>query len=124
MRAHLALAAAGLALAACHALTPSPGPARTAEQALVELGPAELPAFADGLEYAGLDEALERSLGHLSRLAAADPGRVSPSQSRFGESMTRRSRVIRRVDQESQRDRGLAHDAGRGAATEVMARAQ
>lgn len=78
MRTHLALATAlaGLALAACHAVRPPPGPARTAEGALVEVEPSELPPFADDLEYAGLDEALERSLAHLSRLAAADPGRT------------------------------------------------
>jgi membrane-bound lytic murein transglycosylase A len=78
MHARLPLAAtlAGLALAACHVVRPPPGPARTAEGALLELAPAELPAFADDLEYAGLDEALERSLAHLSRLAAADPGRT------------------------------------------------
>jgi membrane-bound lytic murein transglycosylase A len=72
----LALAAA-TALVACRTLPPPPpGPARTAERALVELAPDAFPAFADDLDYAGLDEALERSLGVLARLAAADPGRT------------------------------------------------
>jgi membrane-bound lytic murein transglycosylase A len=70
----LALAAA-LALAACR--TPvAPEPARTADHALVEVTGDELPAFADDLDYAGLDEALSRSATALARLAAADPGRT------------------------------------------------
>ena len=62
-------------LAACR--TPvAPEPARTADRALVEVGPGELPAFADDLDFAGLDDALSRSATHLARLAAADPGRT------------------------------------------------
>jgi membrane-bound lytic murein transglycosylase A len=67
--------AAALALAACR--TPvAPEPARTADHALVEVSGDELPAFADDLDYAGLDEALSRSATALARLAAADPGRT------------------------------------------------
>ncbi|MGC3999694.1 MAG: MltA domain-containing protein [Anaeromyxobacter sp.] len=55
---------------------PPPEPARTADKALVELRPEAFPAFADDLDYAGLDEAVERSLVALSRLASADPGRT------------------------------------------------
>jgi len=66
-----------LLLAACRTLVrPAPEPARTAERALEELPPASYPAFSDDLDYAGLDEALERSLTHLARLAAVDPGRT------------------------------------------------
>jgi membrane-bound lytic murein transglycosylase A len=79
MRA-LPVAAVALALlpAACRVARPPPvaEPARTADRALDELTPGAFPAFGDDLEYAGLDEALERSLAHLSRLAAADPGRT------------------------------------------------
>jgi membrane-bound lytic murein transglycosylase A len=64
-----------LALAACRTVAP-PEPARTPERALAELPPEAFPAFADDLDYAGLDGALERSLEHLARLAAADPGRT------------------------------------------------
>jgi membrane-bound lytic murein transglycosylase A len=74
----LALAAAlALSLAACRTVPPPPPPeaAKTAERALEELTPAAFPAFADDLDYAGLDDALERSLGALAKLAAADPGR-------------------------------------------------
>jgi len=76
-----ALAFAGLLgalfFAACRTVVPpAPEPARTADRALEELSPGAFPAFADDLDYAGLDEALERSLTHLSRLAAADPGRT------------------------------------------------
>lgn len=79
MRAPLLAAAVTLlALAACRTVTPPPPPepARTAAQALVEVAPDAFPAFADDLDYAGLDTALDRSLGHLARLAAADPGRT------------------------------------------------
>jgi hypothetical protein len=38
--------------------------------------------------------------------------------------MTRESRVMCTVDQEFQADLGLAHDAGRGAARELLASAQ
>jgi membrane-bound lytic murein transglycosylase A len=55
---------------------PAPEPARSAEGALVELGPDDLPPFGDDLDHAGLDEALARSLAALDRIAAADPGRT------------------------------------------------
>jgi membrane-bound lytic murein transglycosylase A len=61
-------------LAACRTVAP-PGPARTPERALEELAPDAFPTFADDLDYAGLDDALARSLEHLARVAAADPGR-------------------------------------------------
>jgi membrane-bound lytic murein transglycosylase A len=57
-------------------VTPPPEPARTAERALEELRPEAFPAFADDLDYEGLDDALQRSLAQLARLAAADPGRT------------------------------------------------
>jgi membrane-bound lytic murein transglycosylase A len=70
-------AAALLAAAACRTtLAPPPEPARTAERALVEVPPEELPAFADDLDFAGLDEAISRSAAWLARVAAADPGRT------------------------------------------------
>lgn len=74
---HAALAGALLA-AACRTVVPPPAPepARSAERALEELAPDAYPSFADDLDYAGLPDALERSLVHLSRLAAADPGRT------------------------------------------------
>jgi membrane-bound lytic murein transglycosylase A len=78
MRALLAAALAlGLLLAACRVVGPpaASGPARTADGSLEELPLGAFPAFGDDLEYTGLEEALERSLAHLSRLAAADPGR-------------------------------------------------
>ena len=71
--------AAALALAsACRSVAPPPVPeaAKTAEGALEELAPDAFPAFADDLEYAGLDDALDRSATWLARLAAADPGRT------------------------------------------------
>lgn len=52
------------------------GPARTSEHSLEEIRPEELPAFADDLDYAGLDEALSRSLTYWARVVAADPGRT------------------------------------------------
>jgi membrane-bound lytic murein transglycosylase A len=66
------------ALPACRVVRPPPppGPARTAEGALVELAPADFPAFADDLDLAGLEEAVARSEGWAARLAAADPGRT------------------------------------------------
>lgn len=75
--AGLAALAAALALAACRTVPPPPPPeaAKTADRALVELAPEAFPAFADDLEYASLDLALDRSLAVLARLAAADPGR-------------------------------------------------
>ena len=73
----VAALALGLLLAACRIVRPpAPAPARTADRALEELPPGAFPTFGDDLEYTGLDEALERSLVHLSRLAAADPGRT------------------------------------------------
>ena len=63
------------ALAACRTLVP-PQPAITADRALAELAPEELPAFADDLDYAGLDDALSRSAAWLANVAAADPGRT------------------------------------------------
>jgi membrane-bound lytic murein transglycosylase A len=68
--------AALLALASCRLVTPRPEPARTPERALEELRSEEFPVFADDLDYAGLDEALSRSLDYLARLVAADPGRT------------------------------------------------
>ncbi len=70
----LAVLSAALLASACRTLPP-PAPARTADRALEELSPDAFPAFADDLDYAGLDVALERSLAVLARLAAADPGR-------------------------------------------------
>ena len=55
---------------------PPPEPARTADRALAEVAPEELPTFADDLDFAGLDEAISRSAGWLARIAAADPGRT------------------------------------------------
>ena len=78
-RAPLRAALAVLALAAaCRSVAPPPVPeaARTAEGALEELAPEAFPAFADDLDYAGLDDAIGRSAGWLARLAAADPGRT------------------------------------------------
>jgi membrane-bound lytic murein transglycosylase A len=68
---------AALALSGCRTVAPPPPePARTPERALEELAPESYPTFADDLDYAGLEEALERSLAYLSRVAAADPGRT------------------------------------------------
>jgi membrane-bound lytic murein transglycosylase A len=72
------LVAAALALAACRSVSPTREAARTPERALEEVGPDAFPAFADDLDYAGLDEAIERSLGYYARIAAADPGRTLP----------------------------------------------
>ncbi len=80
MRALLLIATvvlfAGVSLLACRTVPPPPEPARTADRALLELGPDAFPAFADDLEYAGLEDAIDRSLAAFSRLAAADPGRT------------------------------------------------
>jgi membrane-bound lytic murein transglycosylase A len=77
MRArHLAALATLLAAAACRTVLPPPEAARTADRALVEVAAADFPAFADDLDYAGLDTALDRSITQLTRLAAADPGRT------------------------------------------------
>jgi membrane-bound lytic murein transglycosylase A len=74
----LAAVLAGLLATACRTpVAPEPpAPARTAERALVELRPEELPAFEDDLEFAGLDDAIGRSATWLARIAAADPGRT------------------------------------------------
>jgi membrane-bound lytic murein transglycosylase A len=73
----LALAAATLACRGAPPPPPKPPePAKTAERALEELAPAEFPAFADDLDFAGLEAALEGSLQWYARLAAADPGRT------------------------------------------------
>jgi membrane-bound lytic murein transglycosylase A len=66
------------ALAACVGSPPPapPEPARTPERALEELPPERFPTFGDDLDYAGLEEALSRSLDALARTAAADPGRT------------------------------------------------
>jgi membrane-bound lytic murein transglycosylase A len=74
-RLALLAAAVGLAASGCR-LTRPPEPAKTAEGALVELGPEDLPAFADDLDYAGLDDALGRSAAWLARIARSDPGRT------------------------------------------------
>jgi membrane-bound lytic murein transglycosylase A len=75
--APLLASAAALTLASCRTVKPpEPEPARTADRALVELAPQDFPAFADDLDYAGLEDALGRSAGWLARLAAADPGRT------------------------------------------------
>ncbi len=66
-----------LTLASCRTVKPpEPEPARTADRALVELAPQDFPAFADDLDYAGLEDALGRSAAWLARVAAADPGRT------------------------------------------------
>src|SRR5512133_1710097 len=74
----LALFAATLALGpASRVVAPPPAEAaKTAEGALEELAPESFPAFADDLDFAGLDDALGRSATWLARLAAADPGRT------------------------------------------------
>ncbi len=78
MRRTAALASILLAGAGCRYVAPPPVPeaAKTAEGALVELAPEAFPAFADDLDYAGLDEAIGRSATWLARLAAADPART------------------------------------------------
>lgn len=75
-RTSAALAALLSLAASCRTPPPAPEPARSAERALVEVPPEAFPAFADDLDYAGLDEALSRSLDALARIAAADPGRT------------------------------------------------
>ncbi len=73
-----AAAALLAAVSACRYAAPPPVPeaAKTAEAALEELAPDAFPAFADDLDYAGLDEAIGRSATWLARLASADPGRT------------------------------------------------
>ena len=70
------LVAVLLAIAACRTSTPKPEAARTPGRALEELPPEAFPAFGDDLEYASLEQAIERSLGYYARIAAADPGRT------------------------------------------------
>ncbi len=79
-RLHLVARVAALTFAfafGCR-LVPPPVPeaARAADGALEELAPEAFPAFADDLDYAGLDDAVGRSATWLARLAAADPGRT------------------------------------------------
>ncbi len=76
--AALAALASGLVVASACRYVPAPVPeaARTGDGALGELAPDAFPAFADDLDYAGLDEAIDRSATWLARLAAADPGRT------------------------------------------------
>jgi membrane-bound lytic murein transglycosylase A len=78
MRRPAALLLASALAAACRTpvVTPPPEPARTADRALVEVPPEELPVFADDLDFAGLEEAISRSAEWLARIAAADPGRT------------------------------------------------
>ncbi len=76
MRRHAAAVFLVLLAAACRTPIHAPGPARTPERALVEVPVEELPAFADDLDFAGLEEAIARSTAWLARLAAADPGRT------------------------------------------------
>jgi peptidoglycan lytic transglycosylase A len=71
------LLALAVALASCRAVGPhGPEAARTPERALEELSPDAYPAFADDLDYAGLEDALGRSAAYLARIASADPGRT------------------------------------------------
>jgi membrane-bound lytic murein transglycosylase A len=73
----LAPLAFAVALASCRVVGPrAPEPARAPERALEELAPDAFPAFADDLDYAGLEDALGRSAAYLARIAAADPGRT------------------------------------------------
>jgi membrane-bound lytic murein transglycosylase A len=71
-----ALLLVALAAACRTPVVAPPEPARTADRALVEVPAEELPAFADDLEFAGLEEAIAHSAAWLARVAAADPGRT------------------------------------------------
>jgi membrane-bound lytic murein transglycosylase A len=73
-----AVLALAVVFSACRTVPPPPAPeaARTPEKALEELAPEAFPAFADDLDYAGLEDALGRSLTALARVATADPGRM------------------------------------------------
>jgi peptidoglycan lytic transglycosylase A len=71
----LLLPALALSLFSCRTVAP-PEPARTADRGLEELAPDAFPAFADDLDFAGLEDALGRSAAYLARVAAADPGRT------------------------------------------------
>jgi membrane-bound lytic murein transglycosylase A len=71
-----ALLLVALAAACRTPVVAPPEPARTADRALVEVPPEELPVFADDLDFAGLEEAISRSAAWLARVAAADPGRT------------------------------------------------
>jgi membrane-bound lytic murein transglycosylase A len=72
------LAGAVLAAAVACRTAPPPEPARAADGALIEVPVAELPAFGDDLELAGLDEAIGQSLVYVRRVLSADPGRTVP----------------------------------------------
>ena len=90
-RSPAVLAAALVALAACRIVrAPPPAPATTPERALEELAPEKFPAFADDLDYSGLDEAIERSLVSFARVAIADPGRTLA----FGKERVPAARVV------------------------------
>ncbi len=70
-------------------------PATSPERALVELAPADFPAFADDLSYAKLDQAIGHSLDALGRLAASDPGRTY----RFGPVRVPLAKVVDSLEQ-------------------------
>ena len=90
-RSPAVLAAALVALAACRIVrAPPPAPATTPERALEELTPEQFPAFADDLDYSGLDDAIERSLVYFARVAIADPGRTLA----FGKERVPAARVV------------------------------
>src|SRR5689334_5542444 len=72
----VALALVVVAAACRYVRAPPPQPATTPERALEELPPERFPRFADDLDLAGLDAALDRSLAWLGKLAVADPGRT------------------------------------------------
>jgi membrane-bound lytic murein transglycosylase A len=78
MRRILPALALALPLASCRIVAPppEPEPAKIAERALEELRPEAFPAFADDLDFAGLEDALGRSAAYLARIAQADPGRT------------------------------------------------
>lgn len=51
-------------------------PAKTADEALVEVDPSEHPAFTDDLSFEGLEEALNHSLTYVNRVTRFDPQRT------------------------------------------------
>lgn len=67
------LAAVLLLVAGCRGIEP----AKTAEGALVEVDPADFPAFSDDLDSADLDAAIAQSRTYYARIAQADPTRTS-----------------------------------------------